>query len=337
MLHACGDSILNLKLRTAPITAYVFTMRCSVYYNLKLTKRFENLAEVVHIARGVNTKFTHIPKTAKRVVINGNIACFIPASVDELIVDHIGSSATFERKPGELIVNVSPEHSFPFVHPEYVTHLRGGRSYSVNMTNLQVIFLYDGVKMEPIPGVKFEYMKRDCGHPSQKEVDFTGVHPMTVCTSCGENRRVLIKHTSQFLSIPPRAVVTIDKDHFYAIRGILGKMTEGCKRLKINAHVDEINDFCSSGGFDLIPHSVAKVQIFVHPRHEDNGYVHTPFVGIHKAYPFMVYIEMAGAGRGALLENDGAIGIDQCNQLDFMTDAAKNLAMSRNPRLSVIF
>ena len=328
LLHACGDSILNEKLRIAPITIKLLTTRCMSYHKKQIADRFENVANLVHFATGYDHRIQSIPKTVRRVVTNVHLTCTIPASVRELSTHYISKLAHFESKPGELKVSVKDGGGG---HLEYITHLEDYAQYNKKMISLESISIPTGSDCGPIPGVSFEYVPVKCHHSSVKKRDTLAANGWFSygCQRCGHITSIVLGNGSNYAPIPSCDTLDVEQCNFDFIEEILESISGDAGTLLIKAPVDEMNKFVNSGGLDRVPPLVRKVYMTIIVRENPH------FIGVPKIYPFLIRIDSM-SGRECHLEIADFKGIDECTWTTLVYIRMREDVLKKYPRLSIV-
>lgn len=329
MLHACGNGILNEKLRTAAIFLRVLSTRCSKYYELGLTSRFHNIPDVIHFIRSMGCDANHIPPTTKRFLSNSHINLRVHSGVDVLTVGCIGMKTVFEREPGTLEVSVEYLTVEPQRHVEYITHLQDFDCYDEEMVNLKSMDIpkWADIGAYNVPGVKRIVTHTDCFHPRREKIDIEGNKwSANVCSGCRQSDHVIAREGTHCLPIPSCDVLQFSWiDPNYA-KTIFNSMSRRTNKIVINSHLESLNEVCDAGCFDLIPESVKRVEIYV-------IHILGPpiFRGFPKAYPFVISID----SNSCELVIENFAGIDECAKGMFETTQDWQKFIRKHPRLSI--
>ena len=333
LLHACGDSILNVKLKTAPISVRVLTIRCLTYYNLGVTSRFENIVRVFHRTPDASGDIRHIPKTTKQVITKYYVKCPIPQSVDELIARQICDDVVFERAPGELEVEVSlifPEIA-TFNH-KYITRVRGQLKHVPTLTNLKIMYLPIDHKLERIPNVEFKYEDQCSHHPQVVKTNPSNSWDMRKCKICGVCTEVYTRKGHWCETIPPCWKLSITRTDILKL--ILLAISPGVEFVNIRASPAEINEICDRDWLDLIPTSVKRVCLDVLIlEYSPNP---TKISGLKKIYPFTVCLKTNLEPFICNVQIENLAGIDEFNWKLFREEKMKEM-LARNPRISSVW
>lgn len=327
ILHACGNALLNEKMRTAPISVRALTRRCTSYYNLKLTRRFDN---ILHVVFKPTTSMNHIPNTARTVITSTYLTCAVPESVDVLSARCITNEARFERKPGELEVTTEYGSCPSISYPDYITHLLDHTEYSRKMVNLKSVCVASNssVSFEPVDGVKIVTKVVPCSHRSSSRFEHKedSIWSAQICNNCNSTIEVVRRFGgSVCYPIPPCDQVTISGTGIEYIKLIFKMMSPGTKTVYVQTCLDEMNKLCKSDAFDLIPTSIEKLVLDIQAPLKSSV-----FDGVPKSYPFIVSIdankdnmEIADCGR-----------IDECDWTMFKTSIIRLKLTRKYPRLN---
>ena len=331
LLHACGDGLLNSKLKTSPITINAKTPRCCIYYNLPSVHRFENVIRVVCKMQNLEQNFSHIPPTAKYVTTNFFVCCMIPASVEKLVAHCISEGVRFERAAGELEVHVDTL-LYGWSNLEYITHLGDYSVYTPEMVNLKAIYLPVHNVQPPIPGVKFEYRVPKCWHRMFSTVaDADSMWALRNCSGCGVTYSAISKDGKVCPPISPCKLVMVCSQHFKDVRQYIAAVPTNATKLRINGTVAQMNEFSNSGGFDLIPSTIKKVKIFLVMKGEVVN-----FIGVKKNYHFTINVRCESGPNKRRIEIEDMTGIEELHHRMFDNSEEKATMLQRHPRLSIM-
>lgn len=313
LLHACGDSLLNSKLKRAPITIRVLHARCGKYFTRITSKRFENIITLIHKLKRRSVEMDHIPPSVKTVVTDYSLDCLVPKSVRKLEARYFGSHANFKSKPGELDVSVEFSPVWPQLgghNSVYITHLTNHLCYlPVQMPNLKKLTVVNSPNFEPIPGIEMEH-KRDCNHMGLKiegsPEDFCF---STLCSNCGFILSSTSKYGTLVSPIPACDYLLIKGEHFENSGIMIKMMSPKTKTLILTATPKLMSDFCNTGGLDLIPTSVQNVDLIL--TDPVDGDV---FTGVKNVYPFLVIVRSSSFERFIGVRIEDFTGIDECQR-----------------------
>lgn len=321
LLHACGDSDLNAKLKRTPTTIRVLSTRCGKYYTEKIVARFGPVIGIDHLGKKGFQKLAFIPETVKFISTNCSIESRVPMSVESITCDYIGGSARFSRKPTELKVSVENAYRNrvdALDHPEYITHLRDYRNYGVEMINLTSMSMPADCQRDPIPGVSFEYRAVKCHHWPKDDLRMTpeNIWISQTCDKCHEIVSILVRGGTECEEMPPCESVEFECLNIGAAKLALIKMANAVKTITISAPLSTMNEFCDGGLLDLIPSSVALLNLIIT---KPDTKPSPSFSGLSKRYPFLVILN---SYTYAQIEVKDFTGIDDCS-----------IHMVRNPKI----
>lgn len=337
LLHACGDSFLNAKMRTAPIVVRVLTFRCALYYNRKLTDRFSNILEVSNVITGIqiSNDLNHIPETVIVFRTSWNLACVVPKGVERVVANMITKDASFERGAGELDVSVAVARGEKCGDISYVTELRDHSQYDKSMVNLRKSCMIGSLFFGDLPypsidGVKFSQKPAICKHKLGHSYGYreNGKLWVTSCDICKKDLDVSVRSETECPPLPPSEFISLSLDDIDRVKLTLKMMNPETEEIEIYEELDKVNEFSTSGCFDFIPTSVKLVSIVIRAPEKSMN-----FVGVSKAYPFTVRIQCTKED----LQIDDYTGIDECDWTMFSSDKKRNEILRKHHRLSPVF
>ena len=329
LLHACGDSLLNQKMRTAPISFRVITDRCRKYCKGEILSRFGNIENLVHFSDTYDN-LKVIPSTVKNFVTNFYVMFKIPASVEEVTAGYISKFASFERKPGELSVSAkSASGDFN----EYITHLLDHANYDRTMVNLRMIDVPIGIEYGAPAGVEIRRVPPICKHSAVCGTEPAGnIWTTTECQSCKKVLNVTTNVGKTCLPIPPCDSVRVSIYQFSHIEQILRSITGKVGQLWVHGSSDDMNNFIISGGLDRIPSGVERLKITI-----VRELMIERFVGVKKRYPFEITIYESSLDDQFGIDIVDFDGIDGCHWNVLRDDAGRKKILAQYPRLSIVF
>ena len=333
MLHACGDSLLNSKLKKNPVSIRVLSTRCVSYYKKSILRRFKNTPDLVYNPPTFYNLYRFIPKTAKRVTITGRLGCKVPMSVERLSTDHIDHDVKFKRNPGELEVEVESGNAIETESLKYVTHLQNYKNYHKAMVNLRVIYVAPGSTNAPINGVVFEERRPKCYHISSNYHDSPGkMWHHAECVLCSEKYRVSAMQDGECPPLPPCSALSIGRENFSNVRMLISIAPPTVEVISIYGSIEQMNEFCGSGGLDIIPYHVREVELIL-----TEIWKGLKFIGVGKIYPFLVSVSAVGYVMGTVIEIENLAGIDECYYKLFGGDEERKKILQQYPRLSMLY
>lgn len=337
LLHACGDSLFNAKMKNASTTIQVLSARCIVYYSKGALFRFENIAKVIYVGRKGTDILTFIPRTARYVSTNCGVQCMIHASVDEIVADYIGEYSKFGREPGQLDVsvgNIYMGRGETLPHLAYITHLRDHRDYSKKMTNVKRISMTSGADFKPISGVVIDPYVEKCSHFVYRisSTEQRNMWNSKVCTKCGIVTGIITKKGKVCRDIPPCESITISDLGVSKIFIILGKIPKTVERILIRTTTREMNAICNGAALDLIPSSVKMVTLEIIT--DLKLPLDLTFSGVPKRYPFIIKLSKV---THQWIRIDDFTNVDDCCYSVVSSSVDRFELMSKYPRLSFVY
>ena len=334
LLHACGDSLYNAKMRTISSVIQLITPRCFSYYTFTILKRFGIIAEVVHIRRTGRKHLRYIPSTAKKVFTGSGINCVVPESVDLLITSTISKYSVFKRKPGMLDVKMTgSQWSDEISHSDamYITHLTNHGDYDSRMVNVKVIDVPSGTNFTPIPGVEFKCFDPKCSHFANytHDPDSANLWTSTVCVKCNKVLSVTTRDGALRYKMPPCKRLLIRGLSFFKTKYLLREISKLTRKIEIYASVDKMSKLCTAGILDHVPSFVMSVTLtlLTGPCEME------PFSGVSKGYPFYVRLNSITAWKVSVCD---FTGIDESDHTFTKCEERENL-LAKYPRLSITY